>query len=222
MIGFNEKQDLSIALPSGIGARGTGANNQWTWTNFINGVNQQDSNGNPIPVVPPGICGATPQNVQDLIWTKSNGMELADPACVDSTIVGASGTWFMNKSVAGPCLFGAGPVGLSATLCNPGAAYMLTVTIPWASSGNILDIPPGGPYPVSFSLLFNGVSVSNVVGDVATDTPNPVVLSAMLPALGSTLVTLYFAAGAILPGPPADFVLVQSVGNLVITPPTHP
>ena len=54
MIGFNEKQDLSIALPSGVGPRGAGGGSQWTWLQFILGVNQQDSNGKliPTPVIP--------------------------------------------------------------------------------------------------------------------------------------------------------------------------
>lgn len=53
MISFNERQSLGVALPSGLGVRGSGAGNQWTWRNFVQGVNQQDSNGNIIPVPVP-------------------------------------------------------------------------------------------------------------------------------------------------------------------------
>ena len=62
MISFNERQSLGVALPSGLGLRGSGAGNQWTWLTFIQGINQQDSNGNTI--VPP----VGPFSFTNLTW----------------------------------------------------------------------------------------------------------------------------------------------------------
>jgi len=44
MISFNEKGELRIGMPTGVGVK-NGGNSQFTWLQYVQGVNQQDSNG---------------------------------------------------------------------------------------------------------------------------------------------------------------------------------
>lgn len=69
MIGFDHKSNLHVGVPTGIGTR-AGSNSQFTWLQYIQGVNQQDSNGR-------SIAGGVPINFNLITWNTVVGPDHA-------------------------------------------------------------------------------------------------------------------------------------------------
>lgn len=51
MIRYHDKTELHVGRPTGVGTR-SGNCSQYTWLQFVQGINQQDSNGGPTPSGP--------------------------------------------------------------------------------------------------------------------------------------------------------------------------
>jgi hypothetical protein len=168
-----------------------------------------------IPITP-FACGGIPTNMNETSWSKVTFM--GSPPCADFVwnSGSTSATWYWKRSqFDSPC---SSWIDVSTTICNPGAAYDITVTIPWDDSGNVAGSPP---YQASFGLDINGSIVDNVVGDMLTATPSPIVLTGSIPATQVSTVRLYFASGGTLGGAPNGYT-VNSLTDLTITPATHP
>jgi hypothetical protein len=122
------------------------------------------------------ICGSTPAAVQDLVWVVD---PLTSPPCSVVSFSGGSGTWSIQRTdVNGACFFDAGRVDVSADICNPGAPYLITVTMPWNNAGIQTGIPP---FQTNFRLHINGVQVDNVIRSTITGPFTDVVMTGTLP-----------------------------------------
>jgi hypothetical protein len=154
----------------------------------------------------PSVCGSNPASVQDAVWTK----DMAMPAlpCADAAITAGAGTWTFQKHTFPGC---AGWVGISAPICNPGADYTITVTIPWDSSGNVVGM---GINALSFTLEIGGVSVDSALRNV-TGPITVVVLTGTLPGGTTSTVRIYIASIA-TPNPQFDIFSIAP--HLTITP----
>ena len=155
------------------------------------------------------ICGATPQNVQDAIWVPIG----PNPACGSLNIVaGVCASWSREKNTT-TCPTAS--LATSTTICNPGAAYDITVTIPWDSFGSLA---PSASYNVNFVLLINAVVVATASNDLRFS-PFTEVLVGSLPT-GINTVQLNISVNlAALPNP--SFTIISN-GALTITPLVHP
>ena len=170
-------------------------------------------------------CMGIPQNIIDCVWVPSNPPN----ACNSGTLVnGQSGDWTMtvNNSTC--------PIGTTANvlyvwttqICNLGAPYLLTLTVPWDDSGTI-----GGNNPslsgFEISLTINGVNSLIGSGDLFSNDPNPLVASLTLPGnqISTVQVNLHiFMAGPpnAFPNPTVNVKFSPSGGNLTVTPFNHP
>jgi hypothetical protein len=92
VIGFGDKSELFIAPPTGVGVNAIGGATQYTWLEFINGANQQDSNGGPI-----GGGGSCP-DWDSLSWTAMTITGTPDTSVFNTL----NNTISLNLSVTSP------------------------------------------------------------------------------------------------------------------------
>lgn len=190
---------------------------------FLFDVNVADSSGIvctqtvSIAIAPfPFICGATPSNIQDCVWTPLP----PNPPCTlqNNIVAGVCGSWRVYQ---GPPGCGSGAVSWDTTICNPGAAYNLTLTVPYVSSGTVLGDPFN--HSIRAAITINGTTVVYAFGDITTDLPNPLVATVTLPAFSScTLNVRVDLIADTPPFPPGQHTQIDSAGNLTVTPLTHP
>lgn len=166
----------------------------------------------------PFDCGVAKTDVQDLVWNcwnPTNGCEwgtIAAGVCPD---------WHMRADNQDPsALPWSGTCSIFARrwdtdICNPGPAYDITITCPYASSGNVLDLDPR-------IFLFGqiGANGGSISGSLFTDTPNPLVLVISVPATSVS----YFSILIQMAAAPLwrTFVALDDAGPLTITPLIHP
>jgi hypothetical protein len=158
-----------------------------------------------IPEAAIDICGLTPQSIQAAIWTQS--VVEGQPPCDNVSIVAGLGTWDMTFNLT-TCI-DAG-MRIDSEICNPGAPYLITVTVPWDDSGNVDGF---FMHLWSIALEIGGVGVSNDSRDLVTGPFTPLVCTGTIPTGISTL-ALNFAILAV----PDPEVEIHNLGNLTITP----
>lgn len=163
-------------------------------------------------------CGATPQNVQDLVWTLLTDF----PPCVTGSIVaGVCNPWHIRVDDQTPPPSGScthDVLEWSTSICNPGAEYSVVVTLPYASSGGVI-LPSPAPHAIGL-LVQIGANSDAVYGDLNTDTPNPLVATVNVPA---NAISSFFIRIELQAIPQAhSWVALDSAGNLTITPLIHP
>jgi hypothetical protein len=162
-----------------------------------------------IPEAPIDICGVTPQSIQAAIWTQSPFGE--QPPCGNFSIVAGLGTWDETYNLT-TCVNGG--MRIDSEICNPGAPYLITVTIPWDDSGNVDGF---FPHTWSASLEIGGIGVSSDNRDLVTGPFTDLVLTGTIPAGISSL-----AIDIAMLCAPDPEVEIHSTGNLTITPLTPP
>ncbi len=139
-------------------------------------------------------CGINPSTFATMVWTYVPPPGLGPP-CVDETITGDAGVWNFDFDHAA-CFAIQDSVDASATICNPGAAYAFTVTIPWSKSGTL---QLAGPIPdpnLTFRLEINGVLQEQVQPTLIGAPVTPVVLHGTIPAASVNTMRLYFVMRA--------------------------
>lgn len=180
------------------------------------GVGNTCTNNGSINVTNPAFsCGAVPQNVQDTgNWTFFG---TAPAPCQQGTLSGGTCTaWNITFNTTTCNSNGSPTMGWSTTLCNPGPAYLLTVTLPWGDSGNVSGSPP---FNFTLNLIINGILVGSATGNMLTATPSPLVVTGMLPAMQVSSVVIQLDDHDVQPGPSYT---INSTGNLTVRPLTHP
>lgn len=155
-------------------------------------------------------CGATPINLQDVIWTRVH----VNDACTFGTLTAAvCNSWQVHNNTT-TCAAASTFLIWNGTICNNGAAYNMTVQAGYASSG--LALPPP-PYPFRLRVIVNSTTVDST-GDMVTDTPNPLSCTVSIPALQVSTISVQLEN---LATPDPD-LQINNVGNLTILPLTHP
>jgi hypothetical protein len=161
-------------------------------------------------------CMGNPSDIQNMVWTQQpldvfgNTMEM--PPCGIFTAAAGTGTFFVESNLT-TCLFGS--IDIKSVICNPGAAYNMTITVPWDDAG-LVD--GGFAHLIQVQLYFNGVGVATDVKDLVTGPFTPFVVTALLPANAVTIVDIKIPLLAF----PTPSVSAFSLGNFTITPLTHP
>lgn len=148
-------------------------------------------------------CGETPASIQNAQWEDK---EVAFPFGGDITNGdGSFSITVTTSSTAGSKI---------TTICNPGEAYDIVVTVDYDTSGNVQFSPSG--YPISFSVFIDGVPMDSQTSDAVTGAPGTFILNATIPA--ESTVQLELNAGFLaIGGPSATFF-----GNLTVRPLTPP
>lgn len=157
-----------------------------------------------IIILPPDFsCGATPDSIQDAVWTDK---EVSFPFGGD--IIAGVGSFSITITTSSTA------ASKVTTICNPGAAYDITV--------NATDMhTPGTIFPfthsVGLQLYINDVLVDSAFRDAFLEPISPdITLTGTLPAEATCTIELravYFALG----NPSSTFY-----GTLNITPTTPP
>jgi len=188
-------------------------NTYWYRVNAYNNIGTSSySNIVDITFAAPSFCGATPSDIQNTTWTMAGGLV---PPCSDFVWNSGSASWYFKRGWHDQVC--SSWMDAQTTICNPGASYPITVTIPWDSTGTVLGSPP---YNVGFTLEIGGVLQDNQVGNMAS--PATIVMVGTIPATtANIIVRLYIASGGVSGGLP-DGYTVTSTTDLTITPLTHP
>jgi hypothetical protein len=167
-------------------------------------------------------CGANPQNIQTASWTITPA---GQAPCVTAAALtaGVCASWHIRiddptPPTSGPCQSGWHSIRFDTILCNPGAAYNITVTLPYASSGGVI-FPPPNPH-FAFLGLTVGPNNASTSGNINNDSPNPLVVTASLPAYSISAVSILIELQATPQF--TSWVALDGTGNLTVTPLTHP
>lgn len=212
-------------LPSGLTLDSDGTVHGTPTTNgdYLFDVNVTDSDGIvcrqtvSMTVSPTSFCGAVADSVQSAVWTQ---FPLAPCVTADNIVNGVCTAWSIRKD-HGVCSSGTNALRWGTTICNPGAAYDITLTVPYVSSGSF----SGTPHTFIVTLQI-GASSSIVNCDIQFDTPQPAVCTVTLPEFSVSTVSVRLELSASPPtsppAPPGVFVAVDPTANMTLTPLIHP
>jgi len=155
-------------------------------------------------------CGGTPVSINNAIFVLT-----AQDACAfgNQIINGICGNWEITRNTT-TCIT-ISFLEWTATICNLGTPYAITASLPYVSSGNAVLFPVP---TIQFQLEINAVTVDTDSGALATDTPNPLVVTGTLPTGIANIVKLRVIANYI----PQPSATIQDTGNFTILPLTHP
>ena len=157
-------------------------------------------------------CLGNPSSVSAAVWTQ--GPSGAMPPCGVWTIVNGVGTFTLTYNLTTCPNNG---MNINSTLCNPGAPYDITITMPWDDGGNV----GAGVHIVQLSVFING-NPPGVGGqdtkDLVTGPFTPFVVKGTIPTGAANTIQIQLAMLAT----PSPEVVVFSNGNLTITPLTPP
>lgn len=148
-------------------------------------------------------CGETPASIQNAQWEDK---EVAFPFGGD--ITNGDGSFSIEVTTSSKA------ASKITTICNPGDAYEIEVIVDWDTSGFVQFSPFG--YPVSFSVIINGVPIDSASSDGVTGPFTNFTLHATLPAESS--VQLEVRAGFVAIGDPS----ATFFGTLTIRPLSPP
>ncbi len=170
-----------------------------------------------VTATPPFDCLGNPSDIQDLVWTQEaidpDGNAVRMPPCGVIAAAAGTGTFFIENNLT-TCP-GNSVIDLRSVICNPGAAYDMTVTVPWDDAG-LVD--GGFTHALVVSLYLNGIVVASDTKDLVTGPFDPFVVTGTLPAAAITTVDVIIRMFAI----PTPSVTAFSLGNFTMTPLTHP
>lgn len=154
MINFNDSKNVHTALPTGLSNRSGAGNSQFTWLQFILGVNQQDSNGNSI-VQPPG-----PFTWVDNTWEFGiNGNVTAGSGTVDADYI--ANTWYAKTTSTGIAPFFPPPTVDNDT--PAGSLFYTGGPLNCNLELTIIDTNSGGPFNNAPILIHqNGVPILDI------------------------------------------------------------
>ena len=168
MISFNDKTEVRVGPPTGIGVK-AGSNSIITFLDYVQGVNQQTSNGGTI-----FSCGATPSNLAALTWVFT--LIAGDPL-PGAMPVGAGGVFSFTSTV--------GSLGrISASICNPGPARNMEIDMTALNGGpdntvgtfnlafppGVRDVPNAPVFPITTTnpFVLPATSITTFVIEMAS------------------------------------------------------
>lgn len=176
----------------------------------------------------PFDCLGIAQNVNDAIWTIFPNTN--HPPCTHGTLVnGASADWqiYVDGNPAnaypGGCYDPGGFYDLrwDTQICNPGAAYDLTLRVPYDTFGNIW-VGDGDLFQATLQIGANFQQASGKITSTIPYSPLTCVVSLPANTISNVTVLLHSLFVPFPIGSGAAWINSAGLGNLTVTPLFHP